>query len=135
MDIIVCIKQNVDMKQIRIKKDTREAVLEGLPGVHGGYVEAYSNPDGTDRIVVHAAVREDSLTTLRLADELRARLRVTPQVEATATRACSSEYTLSSTVSTPGKAKADASASKATPVFWSSRMVDTPGCQRPGTGT
>jgi electron transfer flavoprotein beta subunit len=35
MDIIVCIKQNVDMKQIRIKKDTREAVLEGLPLLFG----------------------------------------------------------------------------------------------------
>jgi electron transfer flavoprotein beta subunit len=35
MDIIVCLKQNVDMKQIRIKKDTREAVLEGLPLIFG----------------------------------------------------------------------------------------------------
>jgi electron transfer flavoprotein beta subunit len=35
MDIIVCLKQNVDMKQIRIKKDTREAVLEGLPLLFG----------------------------------------------------------------------------------------------------
>jgi len=35
MDIIVCLKQNVDMKQIRIKKDTREPVLEGLPLLFG----------------------------------------------------------------------------------------------------
>jgi electron transfer flavoprotein beta subunit len=35
MDIIVCMKQNVDMKQIRIKRDTREAVLEGLPLIFG----------------------------------------------------------------------------------------------------
>ena len=35
MDIIVCMKQNVDMKQIRIKRDTREAVLEGLPLLFG----------------------------------------------------------------------------------------------------
>ena len=35
MDIIVCIKQNVDMKQIRIKRDTREAVVEGLPLLFG----------------------------------------------------------------------------------------------------
>jgi len=35
MDIIVCLKQNVDMKQIRIKRDTREAVLEGLPLLFG----------------------------------------------------------------------------------------------------
>ena len=35
MDIIVCLKQNVDMKQIRIKRDTREAVLDGLPLLFG----------------------------------------------------------------------------------------------------
>ncbi len=35
MDIIVCLKQNVDMKQVRIKKDTREPVLEGLPLLFG----------------------------------------------------------------------------------------------------
>jgi electron transfer flavoprotein beta subunit len=35
MDIIVCLKQNVDMKQVRIKKDTREPVLEGSPLLFG----------------------------------------------------------------------------------------------------
>jgi electron transfer flavoprotein beta subunit len=33
MDFIVCLKQIVDLQQVRIKKDTREAVLEGLPFV------------------------------------------------------------------------------------------------------
>ena len=31
MDFIVCLKQIVDLQQVRIKKDTREPVLEGLP--------------------------------------------------------------------------------------------------------
>lgn len=31
MNIIVCMKQVVDLQQIRIKRDTREPVLEGLP--------------------------------------------------------------------------------------------------------
>jgi len=35
MDIIVCLKQIVDLKQIRIKKETGEPVLEGLPLVFG----------------------------------------------------------------------------------------------------
>ena len=35
MDIIVCLKQNVDMKQVRIKKETREPLLEGLPLLFG----------------------------------------------------------------------------------------------------
>jgi electron transfer flavoprotein beta subunit len=35
MEILVCLKQNVDMTQIRIKKETREPVLDGLPFVFG----------------------------------------------------------------------------------------------------
>jgi electron transfer flavoprotein beta subunit len=35
MEIIVCLKQNIDMTQIRIKKETREPVLDGLPFVFG----------------------------------------------------------------------------------------------------
>jgi len=31
MNIIVCMKQVVDLQQIRIKRDTRQPVLEGLP--------------------------------------------------------------------------------------------------------
>jgi len=31
MNIIVCVKQIVDLKQIRIKRETREPLLEGLP--------------------------------------------------------------------------------------------------------
>ena len=35
MDLIVCLKQVPDLQQIRIKKDTREAVTEGVPFVFG----------------------------------------------------------------------------------------------------
>jgi electron transfer flavoprotein beta subunit len=35
MDIIVCVKQIVDLQQIRIKKETKEPVLEGLPLIFG----------------------------------------------------------------------------------------------------
>ncbi|MFH0769344.1 MAG: electron transfer flavoprotein subunit beta/FixA family protein [Chloroflexota bacterium] len=35
MDIIVCLKQVVDLQQVRIKKDTREPVTEGLPFLFG----------------------------------------------------------------------------------------------------
>jgi electron transfer flavoprotein beta subunit len=37
MDIIVCMKQVVDLQQIRIKRDTREPVLEGAPFVFGQF--------------------------------------------------------------------------------------------------
>ncbi|MBI3360903.1 MAG: electron transfer flavoprotein subunit beta/FixA family protein [Chloroflexi bacterium] len=33
MDIIVCVKQIVDLRQLRIKRETREPMLEGLPVV------------------------------------------------------------------------------------------------------
>jgi electron transfer flavoprotein beta subunit len=35
MELVVCMKQVVDLQQIRIKRDTREAVTEGLPFVLG----------------------------------------------------------------------------------------------------
>lgn len=35
MDIVVCLKQTVDMKQVRIKKETRKPVLDGLPLLFG----------------------------------------------------------------------------------------------------
>jgi electron transfer flavoprotein beta subunit len=37
MDIIVCLKQVPDLQQIRIKRDTREPVLEGAPFIFGQF--------------------------------------------------------------------------------------------------
>ena len=37
MNIIVCMKQVVDLEQIRIKPDTRQPVLEGLPVLFGDF--------------------------------------------------------------------------------------------------
>jgi len=37
MDIIVCLKQVPDLQQIRIKRDTREPVLEGAPFIFGAF--------------------------------------------------------------------------------------------------
>ena len=37
MDIIVCLKQVVDLQQIRIKRDTREPVTEGAPFIFGQF--------------------------------------------------------------------------------------------------
>jgi electron transfer flavoprotein beta subunit len=47
MDIIVCIKQIVDLKQLRIHRETREPILEGLPWVISD----------TDKNALEAAVR------------------------------------------------------------------------------
>jgi electron transfer flavoprotein beta subunit len=37
MNIVVCMKQVIDLEQIRIKRDTREPVVDGLPVVFGDY--------------------------------------------------------------------------------------------------
>jgi electron transfer flavoprotein beta subunit len=37
MNIIVCMKQVIDLEQIRIKPDTRQPVLDGLPVLFGDY--------------------------------------------------------------------------------------------------
>jgi electron transfer flavoprotein beta subunit len=37
MNIIVCMKQIVDLEQIRIKADSRQPVLDGLPVLFGGF--------------------------------------------------------------------------------------------------
>lgn len=37
MNVIACMKQVVDLQQIRIKRETREAVLEGLPVLFGDF--------------------------------------------------------------------------------------------------
>jgi electron transfer flavoprotein beta subunit len=37
MDIIVCLKQVPDLQQIRIKRETREPVLEGAPFIFGAF--------------------------------------------------------------------------------------------------
>lgn len=37
MNIVVCMKQVIDLEQIRIKPDTREPVVEGLPVIFGDY--------------------------------------------------------------------------------------------------
>jgi phenylacetate-CoA ligase len=56
------------------------AALEGRKDVVGAYVEARRNPDGTDRVVVHASVSNPGVGAGTLAEEIRARLRVAPEL-------------------------------------------------------
>ena len=37
MNIVVCMKQTVDLEQIRIKTDSRQPVLDGLPFLFGDF--------------------------------------------------------------------------------------------------
>ena len=79
MDIIVCLKQKVDMKQIRIKRDTREAVIEGLPLLFGdmdrnALEEAVKLKEkaGSGKVVALAKLLADDAHDLMPAAVLRA---------------------------------------------------------------
>jgi len=57
------------------------SVIDAFEGVIGSYVEASRNPDGTDRVVARVAARDASLKKEHFAEAIRARLRVTPEIE------------------------------------------------------
>lgn len=56
------------------------AALEGHADFAGGYVEAHNNPDGTDHVVLFAAVHNPSFDKNKIETELQARVRVVPEV-------------------------------------------------------
>jgi phenylacetate-CoA ligase len=64
------------------------SALEGDGRFHGGYVEARLFPDGTDRIILHAAVKPGGdlsavpvdRTAAVIADLVRAKVRVAPEI-------------------------------------------------------
>jgi phenylacetate-CoA ligase len=57
------------------------SALEGRKEFHGGYVEVSTDGNGLDRVVLHAAVSDDSFTVEKIADELRSRIRVVPEIK------------------------------------------------------
>lgn len=60
------------------------AALEGDERFHGGYVEARRHPDGTDRVVFFAALRQESKDVETapewMTEKLRAAIRVVPEI-------------------------------------------------------
>ena len=75
------------------------AVAEGFPGVRDGCVEVRANPDGTDHVAVYLAPLAAEACADRLTEELRARLRVRPELKFIA------EDELEQKVQLPGKRK------------------------------
>lgn len=57
------------------------SALEGRKEFYGGYVEALTDADGLDKVVLHAAVTDSSFGIDRIADELRSRIRVVPEIK------------------------------------------------------
>lgn len=56
------------------------SALESYPDYLCGYVEAQRNPDGTDRIILHLAVKEGAARLELIDNELRAKIRVVPEI-------------------------------------------------------
>ncbi|MCG8530052.1 MAG: AMP-binding protein [Desulfovibrionales bacterium] len=56
------------------------SALEGDPRFHGGYVEARTNPDGTDRVILHAASAQRDSKMDWIHDILQAKIRVVPEI-------------------------------------------------------
>ncbi|MEN8210936.1 MAG: AMP-binding protein [Thermodesulfobacteriota bacterium] len=54
--------------------------LEGDKRFHNGYIEVMRNPDGTDRIVLNAALCDANQDIRWLKDVLRAKVRVVPEI-------------------------------------------------------
>jgi phenylacetate-CoA ligase len=75
------------------------SVVEGMDGVAGAYVEATKKEDGNDNILLYVALADPSLSREAIADYLRARARVAPEIIIIA-----EELYLSKTLA-PGKRK------------------------------
>ena len=56
------------------------SALEGDPRFHGGYVEALNNPNGTDRVILHAAPATPDTPMDWIREILQARVRVVPEL-------------------------------------------------------
>lgn len=56
------------------------SAVEGMEGVAGAYVEAVKNKDGNDAVLLYVAVTNSSLSVEAIADCVRARARVVPEI-------------------------------------------------------
>jgi len=57
------------------------ACLEGDSRFHGGYVEAMQNLDGTDRVILFAALKTNPMDLSWMKEQLRATVRVVPEIK------------------------------------------------------
>ncbi len=55
--------------------------LEGDSRFYNGYIEVKKNADGTDRIILYAALSHDTINDNWIKDVLRAKVRVVPEIE------------------------------------------------------
>ena len=73
-------QQMLKFKGTTIFPNTILAALEGADYFYSGMVEAVTGSDGTDHVILYAAVTSPRFDSSFLADELRAKLRVVPEI-------------------------------------------------------
>ena len=73
-------KQMLKYKGTTIFPNSIIESLEGRSWFYGGYVEAKLNSDGTDRIILHAAINDLSVSIDWIRDEIRSKVRVVPEI-------------------------------------------------------
>lgn len=74
-------KQMLKYKGTALYPNMILSALEGHKDFYGGYVEASTDGDGLDRVILYAAVSDSSFSIEKIADELRSRIRVVPEIK------------------------------------------------------
>jgi phenylacetate-CoA ligase len=90
-------QQMLKYKGTTVYPNTILAALEGNRLYRGGYVEALRNADGTDHIILHLAADQSVWPRAAIENELRAHLRVVPEI------VCHSAEEIESKVNQPEK--------------------------------
>ena len=73
-------KQMLKYKGTTIFPNAIIAALEGSAFFDEGFVEAKSNQDGTDHVILHLCINDTAVNTLQIEDHLRAKIRVVPEI-------------------------------------------------------
>jgi phenylacetate-CoA ligase len=56
------------------------AALEGTMLFDEGFVEVKNNPDGTDNVILHLCLKDDTVNKSVIEEHLRAKIRVVPDI-------------------------------------------------------
>ena len=73
-------KQMLKYKGTTLFPNSILAALEGIGYFDEGYVEAKSNPDGTDNVLLHLCLKDDTIDKSVIEEHLRAKIRIVPEV-------------------------------------------------------
>lgn len=73
-------KQMLKYKGTTVFPNAMLSVLEGDKRFHCGYIEAFKNDDGTDKIILYVSLADPVASHQWITDTLRAKIRVVPEI-------------------------------------------------------